>query len=192
MVELYAEITGRAAHAAISPEKGINAIKAAAAAIAQIPSGVVDDVTVMNVANFLSPGKSNVVPEKASFNIDLRSFDMQKLEEHIQQIEATLKLACESLGATFKLDVNRKCDILFVPPESPLISRLQEVYASLGVPSSVERTYGGADSTWIFYNGIDAINIGTGMTDVHSTGEHISVVDLETLTKVVLEMTRPV
>ena len=190
--ELYAEITGKAAHAAVAPGKGINAIKAAAAAIAQIPNGVVDDCTVMNVANFLSPGKSNVVPEKASFDIDLRSFDLKKLEEHIQQVEAALKSACEEIGAAYKLEVDRQCDILFVPPESALIARLQEVYASLGVTSNIEKTYGGSDATWIFYNGIDAINIGTGMTDVHSTGEHISVADLETLTKVVLEMTRPV
>jgi len=191
MVELTAEITGRAAHAAVAPEKGINAIKAAAAAIAQIPSGVADDYTVMNVANFLSPGKTNVVPEKASFQIDLRSFDVDMLEKHIQHVDSTLKAACEDLGATYKLDVNRKCDILFVPPESALVSRLQEVYALLGVSSNVEKTFGGSDATWIFYNGIDAINIGTGMTDVHSTGEHISMADLETLTKVVLEMTRP-
>ena len=191
MVKLYVEITGKAAHAAIVPNKGINAIKAAAAAIAQIPCGIVDDYTVMNVANFLSPGKSNVVPEKASFDIDLRSFDTQKLEEHIQQIEASLKSSCQEIGATYKLELDRQCDVLFVPPESPLIGRLQEVYASLGVTSSIDKTYGGADSTWLFYNGIDAINIGTGMTDVHSTGEHIALRDLETLAKVVLEMTRP-
>ena len=191
-VELHAEITGRSAHAAIDPDKGINAVKAAAAAIALIPSGVVDGCTVMNVANFLAPGKSNIVPEKASFNIDLRSFDMARLEERIQQIDSALKAACQEIGATYKLEADRQCGILFVPPESALIARLQEVYASLGVPSKIERTYGGADTTWIFFNGIDAVNIGTGMTDVHSTGEHISLADLETLTKVVLGMMEPV
>ncbi|MCL2857634.1 MAG: M20/M25/M40 family metallo-hydrolase [Oscillospiraceae bacterium] len=190
-VELSVEITGRAAHAAVDPDKGINAVKAAAAAIARIPSGVVDDYTVMNVANFLSPGKSNVVPEKANFNIDLRSFDTNILEEHILQVDSMLKSACQEIGATYKLEVDRQFDILFIPPENPLIARLQEVYASLGVPSSIEKTYGGADSTWLFYNGLDAINIGTGMTDVHSTGEHIALRDLEMLTKVTLEMMRP-
>ena len=191
-VELYAEITGQAAHAAINPDKGINAVKAAAAAIAQIPCGMVDECTVMNVANFLSPGKSNVVPEKASFNIDLRSFDTQRLEEHIAKIEAALKSACQEIGATYKLEIDRQCDIMLVPPDRPLISRLREVYESLGVRPELQKTYGGSDATWIFHNGIDAINIGTGMTDVHSTGEHISVADLETLTKIVLEMMRPV
>ena len=192
MVELRAEITGKASHAAVAPEKGISAIKAAAAAITQLPTGNVDEFTVMNIANFLSPGKSNVVPEKASFNIDLRSFNTERLEEHIEKIDSALKSACQDIGASYKLEINRQCDVLFVPPESPLITRLQEVYAALGVSSSIEKTYGGADSTWLFFNGIDAINIGTGMTDVHSTGEHISVADLELLAKVVLEMTRPV
>lgn len=34
-------------------------LKAAAAAVAQIPCGQVDELTVMNVSNFLSPGKTN-------------------------------------------------------------------------------------------------------------------------------------
>ena len=189
-LEIYVEVTGKAAHAAVAPENGINAIKAAAAAIANIPCGIVDEYTVMNVANFLSPGKSNIVPEKAGFNIDMRSFDNERLDMHVAGVEAALKAACQPLGASYKMEVDRHTDILFVPPNSALIERLQKVCASMGINTKIEKTYGGSDATWLFHNGIDAVNFGTGMTDVHSTDEHISIADLETTTKIVLEMMR--
>ena len=188
MAEIFVEITGRSAHAAIAPDKGIHAIKAAAAAIMEIPCGHADEYTVINVANLLAPGKSNVVPEKASFDIDLRSFDETALEKHIAHIEQAVKSACEPLGAKYTVRVERKADILFVSPEHPLVTRLKEVYEDLGIPSKIEKTYGGSDATWLFKNGIDAINIGIGMMDIHSTDEHITVADLENTTRVVYGM----
>ena len=188
MAEIFVEITGKSSHAAVSPEKGIHAIKAAAAAIGEIPCGHVDAYTVLNVANFLAPGKSNVVPEKASFDIDLRSFDEEVMAGHIARIEEAVKSACAPLGAAYTIRVERKTDVLFVSPERPLVTRLRQVYGELGVPSRIEKTYGGSDATWLFANGIDAVNVGIGMADIHSTDEHITVADLEQTTRLVYGM----
>lgn len=185
MVDISVTITGKSAHAAMGPHKGIHAVKAAAAAISNIPCGYVDDYSVLNVANFLAPGPSNVVPEKASFDIDLRSFDEAALQKNIDLIEQAVKDACDPLGATYVVDVSRKTDVLFVPPTSPVIAQLQNTYTAMGIESKIMKTYGGSDATWLFKNGIDAINIGIGMMDVHSTNEHISVADLECTTRVV-------
>lgn len=190
MAEIHITITGKSSHAAVSPDKGIHALKAAAAAVHAIECGHVDDKTVLNVANFLAPGPSNVVPEKASFDIDLRSFDSDVLEQHITNIEATVKTASDAIGASYIVDVNRKADLLFIPPDRPIISRMQTVFDQLGVPWKIEKTYGGSDATWLFANGIDAINTGIGMTDIHSTNEHITVADLELVTKLVFNMTQ--
>ena len=188
MAEIHIEVIGKSSHAAVSPEKGIHALKAAAAAVHAIACGHVDECTVLNVANFLAPGPSNVVPEKASFDIDLRSFDNALLEQHIMDIEAAVKSAAEAQGACYKIEVNHKADLLFIPPDRPVISRLKAVFEEMGINWRLEKTYGGSDATWIFANGIDALNIGTGMMDVHSTDEYITVADLEITTKIVLNM----
>jgi len=189
---LHVEITGKSAHAALAPDRGINAVKAAAAAIAKIPTGYVGEDTVMNVANFLAPGKSNVVPEKASFDIDMRALDKQTLQRHFHHVEAAVREACESIGATWEIRTNWQTEAFFVPLSSPVIARLRQVYDGLGVVSKVDKTFGGSDATFLFTcGGIDAINIGTGMTDVHSTDEHITVADLELLARVVLGMMTP-
>ena len=189
MLALHVEITGKSAHAAVAPEMGIHALKAAAAAIANIPAGRIGENSVINVANLLSPGKPNVVPEKASFDMDMRSLDRALLETHLEQVKAAIRAACEEVGATWEISENWQTDVLFIPPDSPVITRLKEVYAALGVPCAVEDTFGGSDATWLFETGgLDAINIGTGMTDVHSTDESITVADLELLAQVVLGM----
>lgn len=182
-LSIKVEITGKSAHAAIAPDKGIHALKAAAAAITAISCGYPDEQTVMNVANLLAPGPSNVVPDKASFDIDLRSFDEAILAQHVAQIEQAVKTACDAVGAAYDIQIARESDLVFVQPERPLITRLQAVYADMGVEAYLDRTYGGSDATWIFKNGIDVINIGIGMTDVHSTDEHITVEDFERITR---------
>jgi len=187
-LSIKVEITGKSAHAAIAPDKGIHAVKAAAAAIVAIPCGYPDAQTVMNVANLLAPGQSNVVPDKASFEIDLRSFDEEILAQHVALIERAVQTACDEFGASFDIQIARESDIVFVPPARPLVARLKAVYADMGVQAETDRTYGGSDATWIFKHGIDVINIGIGMTDVHSTDEHISVEDLTRITRLAYGM----
>ena len=99
-VHLHIQVQGRAAHAAVSHGEGIRALKAAAAAIAQIPCGAPDGDTVMNVANFLAPGPTNVVPAQASFDMEIRSFVEEKLQGYIQQTRQALDAACGQYGAS--------------------------------------------------------------------------------------------
>jgi len=187
MAEMFVEVIGKSAHVA-TPEKGIHALKAAAAAVSAIPCGKVDEQTVCNVANFRSEGPSNVVPERARFEIDLRSFDADLLKRHMADIEAMVKAAAESFGAQYEVQATQKTEVLSIPSDRPIIGRLQAAYAALGTTGQITKAYGGSDATWIFANGIDAINVGIGMMDVHSTNEHISVADLEHTTKLVLSM----
>ena len=187
-VHLHVEITGKSAHAGISPDRGIHALKAAAAAVAAIPCGFVDENSVMNVANFLSPGKTNVVPGKASFDMEIRSFEEALLQSHIADAETAVKSACETFGAAYTISPERHSDVLYVSEESPLMRDLLLVYQELGVQPEIARTYGGSDATWLFYNGIDALNIGTGMCDAHALTEHIAIADLERTARVVERM----
>ncbi|MGI6193306.1 MAG: M20/M25/M40 family metallo-hydrolase [Christensenellales bacterium] len=188
MMILDIAIQGRAAHAAVDPKSGIHAIKVAADAIAAIPCGNVDENSTINVANLLAPGKYNIVPEKATFQIDVRSFAEETLQEHILMIERALSDACDKYGASFSMEQHRHSDVLFVPEESGIIQRLCAIYEKLGVQTKVERTFGGSDATWLNANGIAAVNIGTGMTGAHGVSEHIAIEDLKNTQQVVLAL----
>lgn len=49
---------------------------------------------------------------------------------------------------------------------------------SLGVQPCIERTLGGSDTTWLVENGLDAVNIGVGMREVHGCKEFIRFEDI--------------
>ena len=85
-VDLDFVLEGRAAHAGISPEAGINAIVAAAKAIARLRTGRIDAHTTSNVG-VISGGKArNIVPDRAEVAVEVRSTDTAKLEREVQAV----------------------------------------------------------------------------------------------------------
>ena len=182
------EITGKSAHAGLAPHEGIHALKAACEAIAEIPCGFVDDMTVMNVANLVSVGKTNIVPEKATFSMEIRSFDEELLQKRLFDSEQAVKRACEKYGASYKWMPERHSEVIYIREDAPIMQELLGIYAALGRTPDIERTYGGSDATWLCSNGIAALNVGTGMQAVHSLDEHIAISDLEDTAEMVLLM----
>ena len=178
-IVMKVEITGKAAHAGIAPEEGIHALKAAADAVSKIPCGNVDDITVMNVANFLAPGKSNIVCDKASFEVEIRCFDEQGLKKRIEETENAIEAAAERYGAAYKTEIETHSGVLYVPEDSEILKTVLEGYEKLGIHASAERTYGGSDASSITAAGIPALNLGTGVSDVHTVGEYLKKEDME-------------
>ena len=100
------EFTGRAAHAGVEPEKGANAVLAAAhATIAmQALNGRWPGVTV-NVGVARGGSRTNVVAERCVLQVDLRSPESATLEE----AEAEIKHLCADHGVdgvTVRVDAN--------------------------------------------------------------------------------------
>lgn len=190
-VVLHVQVTGKSAHAGVEPERGIHALKAAAEAVAQIPCGHVDEITVMNVSNFLSPGKTNVVPDAASFDMEVRSFSEERLQEWINKIRAILDKACAPIGASYTLESERHASALHVPEDSHLMRKLFDACRRMGLTPTAECIFGGSDATWLFANGIDAVNLGSGMMDIHGLGEGCCVPKMAQAAELILDITRP-
>ena len=187
-IRIHVKITGKSAHAGIAPNEGVHALKAAAAAISSIPCGYVDDESVMNIANMLAPGKTNVVPSLASFNMEIRSFSEATLDKHLKAAKKAVKDACDLYGASYSFEPERHSSVLHVPENGSLICLIRKALNDIGVEGCVDRTFGGSDATWLNANGIEAVNIGIGMKDAHSVTEHIAVDDLETTARLVMNI----
>jgi tripeptide aminopeptidase len=182
---LFFEVFGKSAHAGMSPEEGVHALKAAAKAVADIPVGNVDEISVMNISNFISPGKTNVIADKASFDMEIRSFDEERLQHHIATSEKAVKEACEFYGTSYKMRTERHSDIIYVSESSAIVNEIIEKFAQVGVVGKTAKSFGGCDATHIFAAGLDVVNLGIGMKSVHSCNEYISVYDLETTAKLI-------
>jgi glutamate carboxypeptidase len=91
------EFVGRAAHAGVEPEKGANAVLAAANATVamQALNGRWPGVTV-NVGVARGGTRTNVVPERCVLQVDLRSPELASLEE----AEAEIARICADHGVS--------------------------------------------------------------------------------------------
>lgn len=185
---LSVTITGKAAHAGVSPELGVHALKAAADAVASISVGRVDDISVINISNFISPGRTNVVADKASFDMEFRSFNEERMYMHIAEAENKIKTACERYGAAYETSGFQTVGVCDVKEDSGIVLETTAVLEKMGIKPDIRLSYGPSDAAWIYGNGIDAINVGTGMDMVHSTEECIDVNQLVKTTEFVLNM----
>jgi len=80
---LVAEFSGEEAHAGIRPEAGRNAIAAAAAAIAEMKLGRLDDETTANVGTIEGGTAANVVAGQCRIEGEARSIDESRAAETI-------------------------------------------------------------------------------------------------------------
>ena len=81
-----------AAHAGMAPEEGRSAIAAASRAIADLRLGRLDDETTANVGLITGGTAKNIVPERCSFSIDVRSHSEQ-LSGLVREILETITFA---------------------------------------------------------------------------------------------------
>lgn len=108
MAWLEAAISGQADHAGPSPMHTRNdALVAAANAvekIATLPRKLSDDA-VATVGEFgVSPDSINVVPDEATFTVDVRSYDDSVVEEAVERVESEIATACDREGTTYELE----------------------------------------------------------------------------------------
>ncbi len=184
-VVLHFKVFGKSAHAGLAPQEGIHALKAAAEAVANIPVGKVDEISVMNISNFISEGKTNIIADEATFDMEFRSFEEERLQKYISTSVKTLEDACKKFGASFEMNLERHSDVLYVPENSTIIAEIKKAFRKLGVDCKVTSSFGGCDATYLFANDLEVVNLGIGMQAVHSCDENISINDLETITKLI-------
>ena len=84
--QIHIHIAGKAAHAGVEPEKGINAIVAAGTLLADAPQGRIDVETTCNVGRIAGGSATNVVADSCDVYYESRSRDKKKLEEITQRI----------------------------------------------------------------------------------------------------------
>ena len=190
MVAFRVTVTGRASHAGSTPENGIHAIAAAAAAIAQIPQGQIDPETTCNIGTITGGTARNIVPETCVCTGEIRSFSHDRAWEVADRVRAVFEAAAAGYGAQAAVETEEILRAYRVPPDSPIVQRFQRACRTLGLPGTLRTTLGGSDCHNILKAGIGGIVLSCGMYRVHSTEEHTSVHDLVQGAALVAELIR--
>ena len=170
-------VRGRAAHAGVEPDKGRNAIAAAADLTTRLQAlhGRLPGVT-LNVGTIHGGTRTNVVPERCTLELEVRSPVTATLEDAEREIE---RICAEPSIADVVVDVDRIAS--HRPMErtdaiAALAARANELAAELGFELHDAATGGASDANTIASAGtpvLDALGP-VGGAD-HAPGEWIDV-----------------
>lgn len=187
---LDAVVHGRAAHAGVNPEDGINAIAIAARAIADMPLGRIDEETTANIGLIRGGEAINIVPARVELHGEARSHDSAKLAAQVEAMRRSLEEAVVAYeGAWLEIAVRRIYNSYRLEPSTPLFRRIEDALSAMGEPPLALRLSGGGSDANVFNErGIAAVPISTGMQEVHTTAEWISLSDMARCAELVLRV----
>lgn len=190
------KVKGKAAHAGLEPEKGINAIKILAQIIASLPTGRLDQETTMNIGKINGGNYTNIVPDFAFAEGEMRSHKEEKLEDLKKQIENTIKEVIDCYSAksdnlpSGEVNFTRVFKAFHIEETDPLLNLVKKAAEKTGLTLTFKKKEGGSDANIFNERGIKCVILGTGMQKVHTTEEFILVKDLVKAARLVFEIVK--
>lgn len=185
---ISASIIGKAAHAGIRPEEGVNAIFVASTAIAKMKLGRIDAETTANIG-VISGGKAtNIIPELVNIEGETRSIDLEKLEVQTKLMVDILEQVAKEMGAQSKVEKELLYPRLKLEEANQAVDIAVKAAQAIGQKPALVSTGGGSDANILNGLAIPTVNLGIGMCKVHSTEEYITIDNLVLNAQYVLEI----
>jgi glutamate carboxypeptidase len=182
---------GRAAHAGLEPEKGINATIEMAKIVEKLSALENSELGTSVVPTVLKSGTTtNTVPALATLEVDSRSFSMAEMERVKMAIYA---LKPEHEGARIEVSGGINRPPLEKNATHSLYEKLETVASDLGMGPIGSAIVGGASDgnfAGIHTEVLDGLGaVGSG---AHALTENISISDLEPRSKLLAALTRAI
>jgi tripeptide aminopeptidase len=184
------DVAGKAAHAGMEPEKGINAIYAASRAIAALRLGRLDKETTANVGIIEGGIIRNGVPSACTFKAECRSAIHDKAAALAEEMSAAIRREVEAVGAKVAIKVDNMCRAVRIPEASWTVDVAKRGLRKVGVEARCVFITGFTDASIYNNKGIEMAVIGIGAQNEHSTDECIAVADMEKAVVALVEMLR--
>ncbi len=178
-VRIDAQLHGRAAHAGLAPERGVNAIVAAAAAIAAMPQGRLDEETTANVGMVMGGTATNVVAERCTVSAEVRAVQPEQLDRYLTAAVDALQDGADSAGCDVDVSVSRLFTGYRADPEEPAVRLAARALRRIGYEPSYRSSGGGSDVNNLRLGGLAAVNLANGTERAHEPGERVSFAALE-------------
>jgi tripeptide aminopeptidase len=183
-------VKGKSAHAGIEPEKGINAITAAAKAITALQIGRIDHETTANVGIIEGGIVRNGVPDKVVFKAECRSLKHDKAEKLANEMKAIITREVEAAGAKVEIDEKNLCKAVDIPESSFTVALSKQALKTVGIDAKATFMTGFTDASIYNNMGIEMAVVGIGARNEHALDEHIYVKDMEKALSMIVEILR--
>jgi len=189
-------VYGLEAHAGVCPERGINAIKVASDAISNMKLGRIDEETTANIGMVEGGSAINVVPNCVHIVGEVRSHSEAKLRAQIEHMkrcfeEAASQYDLELDGETVHSRVEEITDKMYekmdVSTNSIPARLINKASQELGHEITPRKIGGGCDANYFNLYGIESVNLGTGMKDIHTVNEYLVLEEFHRTADIMLE-----
>jgi glutamate carboxypeptidase len=167
-------VDGRASHAGLAPEKGINAVHELAAQIGRLEkwNDLRRGVTIN--ADIISGGsRVNVIADRAAATLDLRAWrhaDMRALEKRLHSLKPVHR------GAKFEIRGGFDRPPLERKHSAALFTRAKAIAHEMGFPLGEAAAGGGSDGNFTAALGVPTLDgLGAVGDGAHATYEHIII-----------------
>lgn len=188
ILSFSARVKGRASHAGFEPEAGVNAITAAAHAVAALRQGRIDEETTANIGK-ISGGKGvNIVAPECVVQGEVRSLKHERALELLEEYRACFVRAANEHGA--KLEWEESVDIRAyeTPPEGAAAESYRRAAQRAGVEARLYKTFGGSDNNVYAQYGIEGLVIANSMNQVHTCKEYSNVHEIAKVAQIVINL----
>jgi len=182
-------VHGRAAHAGMAPERGVSAIRVAAEAIAAMRLGRIDEETTANFGTIAGGRAINIIADEVRLRGEARSHDLAKLQAQLDHMRQCFDAAvARHPGASIEMRLEEMYQPMSVSDDAPIMRLLLTAAAQAGRTVASAGMGGGCDANILNQRGLEVVNLGTGMRDIHTTNEWLKVSDMVAAAEVTLAL----
>jgi tripeptide aminopeptidase len=179
--KIRADFAGVEAHAGIEPDDGSSAIAAAAAAIARMQLGRLDEETTANVGTISGGTSGNVVPGHCDIVAEARSLDTDRAAA----VAGEMTEACAWGASEHGCDVDVRVEELFrgyrIPNDSRSLGLAEAGLRRAGHQPLRTAIGGGSDVNALRLAGFECVLLANGPKDVHTSNECVAAADLDAM-----------
>lgn len=189
-VKIQAVIRGKAAHAGVSPEKGISAIQVASKAIANMPLGRIDSETTANIGSFAGGKATNIVPDYVEIHAEARSRNEEKLNKQVEKMVTAFELAAEKFGAKAEVETKTLYPSFQYDEDDIVVQKAIAAIKRIGRQPKIGVSGGGSDANVFNGYGIPTINLAIGYENIHTTEEAMPIEELVKAAELVVALAK--
>ena len=183
------EVVGKSIHSGKDLEKSVNVFEVFEHL--SIKTGEIRPGVRVNVGKVEMGKMRNVVPDKLVFEGEVRAnMGEGEILALMKEIEGEFGRAVSKVKGAKLTFTSRVMPISYeVSANEPLVRAYEEVLADRGEKLTIKPTFVGSDANALrTYHGIKVFTISTGVVGEHTTEETVRIVDLEMLSKDLVDL----
>lgn len=180
------KIFGKAAHAAVEPEKGVNALKAAGLILSELKLGKDMKGSILNVGKISGGKANNIIPDEVAMSGQARAFTKAGIDKILEEVEKTVSSICKDIGCSYQFikKPEEGAPPFSFPENHKIIQIAKKAAKSSRIPFSLESGSFTCEANYLARK-YPVLNVCRGGKMPHSVNESITLNELEKLKDII-------